>query len=269
MASIVGLSSVMTGILTEAGMALRRRRGRRDPGRRGRRRDQRVPHHRRRPALARGDDRHARAVPRHRRGAARHHGDHRVPRVLDRPRQGQHPRHADPGHHDPVRRARDRVRGAAALHAVRPLALRDRPQQGGRRVLGHRRRAHEVPALPDERHRRGFAGVYFTLLYSNARGDNATGMELSVIAAVLLGGVSIFGGRGALHGVIAGVLLIGTLVERPAPRRRHAPTSSTSSPGCCSCSRWCRQASSPGSAGSGSRRSGRRRGAARRQADSP
>lgn len=57
----------------------------------------------------------------------------------------------------------------------------------------------------------GFAGVYFTLLYSNARGENATGMELQVIAAVLLGGVSIFGGRGALHGVIAGVLLIGTL----------------------------------------------------------
>jgi ribose/xylose/arabinose/galactoside ABC-type transport system permease subunit len=51
----------------------------------------------------------------------------------------------------------------------------------------------------------GFAGVYFTLLYSNARGDNATGMELAIIAAVLLGGVSIFGGRGALHGVIAGV----------------------------------------------------------------
>lgn len=57
----------------------------------------------------------------------------------------------------------------------------------------------------------GFAGVYFTLLYSNARGDNAMGMELQIIAAVLLGGVSIFGGRGAIHGVIAGVLLIGTL----------------------------------------------------------
>ncbi|BAU31223.1 ribose/xylose/arabinose/galactoside ABC transporters, permease components [Microcella alkaliphila] len=57
----------------------------------------------------------------------------------------------------------------------------------------------------------GFAGVYFTLLYGNARGENATGMELAVIAAVLLGGVSIFGGRGALHGVIAGVLLIGTI----------------------------------------------------------
>lgn len=58
-----------------------------------------------------------------------------------------------------------------------------------------------------------FAGVYFTLLYSNARGDNAMGLELQIIAAVLLGGVSIFGGRGALPGVIAGVLLIGTLAS--------------------------------------------------------
>ncbi|MCL8025471.1 ABC transporter permease [Nocardioides bruguierae] len=55
------------------------------------------------------------------------------------------------------------------------------------------------------------AGVYYTLRYGSARGDNATGMELQVIAAVLLGGVSIFGGRGALHGVLAGVLLIGVI----------------------------------------------------------
>jgi rhamnose transport system permease protein len=55
------------------------------------------------------------------------------------------------------------------------------------------------------------AGVYFTLRFSSSRGDNATGLELQVIAAVLLGGVSIFGGRGRLHGVVAGVLLIGVL----------------------------------------------------------
>lgn len=55
------------------------------------------------------------------------------------------------------------------------------------------------------------AGIYFTLRFGSARGDNATGMELGVIAAVLLGGVSIFGGRGALHGVIAAVVLIGAL----------------------------------------------------------
>jgi rhamnose transport system permease protein len=56
-----------------------------------------------------------------------------------------------------------------------------------------------------------FAGIYITLRFGSARGDNATGLELQVIAAVLLGGVSIFGGRGALHGVIAGVLLIGVI----------------------------------------------------------
>ncbi|WP_062378413.1 ABC transporter permease [Demequina pelophila] len=57
------------------------------------------------------------------------------------------------------------------------------------------------------------AGVYYTLRYGSARGDNAMGLELGVIAAVLLGGVSIFGGRGALHGPIAGVLLIGVMAS--------------------------------------------------------
>lgn len=56
-----------------------------------------------------------------------------------------------------------------------------------------------------------FAGLYFTLRFGSARGDNANGLELQVIAAVLLGGVSIFGGRGALHGVVAGVVLIGVI----------------------------------------------------------
>src|SRR5699024_5314490 len=55
------------------------------------------------------------------------------------------------------------------------------------------------------------AGVFWTLRYDSARGDNAMGLELVVVAAVLVGGVSIFGGRGSLVGVIAGVLVIGAL----------------------------------------------------------
>lgn len=58
-----------------------------------------------------------------------------------------------------------------------------------------------------------FAGIFITLRFGTARGDNATGDELTIIAAVLLGGVSIFGGRGSLHGVIAGVLLIGVITQ--------------------------------------------------------
>lgn len=54
-------------------------------------------------------------------------------------------------------------------------------------------------------------GIFWTLRYSSARSDNATGIELAVIAAVLLGGVSIFGGKGSIPGVVSGVLLIGTI----------------------------------------------------------
>lgn len=54
-------------------------------------------------------------------------------------------------------------------------------------------------------------GIFWTLRYSSARSDNATGVELAVIAAVLLGGVSIFGGKGSIGGAIGGVLLIGTI----------------------------------------------------------
>lgn len=55
------------------------------------------------------------------------------------------------------------------------------------------------------------AGIFWTLRYSSARSDNASGLELAVIAAVLLGGVSIFGGRGSIPGAVAGVLLIGVI----------------------------------------------------------
>ncbi|MCW2813351.1 MAG: ATPase [Nocardioides sp.] len=57
----------------------------------------------------------------------------------------------------------------------------------------------------------GFAGLYQTLYAGVARGDSSQNLELQVIAAVLLGGVSIFGGRGSLLGVVAGVLLIAVI----------------------------------------------------------
>jgi rhamnose transport system permease protein len=55
------------------------------------------------------------------------------------------------------------------------------------------------------------AGVVYTARVSSSRADNATGFELDVVAAVLLGGVSIFGGRGTLIGVVLSLGVIGTL----------------------------------------------------------
>jgi rhamnose transport system permease protein len=55
------------------------------------------------------------------------------------------------------------------------------------------------------------AGIFWVLRYSTAQSDSVQGLELSVVAAVLLGGVSIFGGSGGIVGVIGGVLLIRTV----------------------------------------------------------
>lgn len=55
------------------------------------------------------------------------------------------------------------------------------------------------------------AGIFWVLRYSSAQSDSVTGLELSVVAAVLLGGVSIFGGSGGIIGVVGGVLLIRTV----------------------------------------------------------
>jgi rhamnose transport system permease protein len=55
------------------------------------------------------------------------------------------------------------------------------------------------------------AGIFWTFRYASARADNGGGLELSVVAAVLLGGVSIFGGRGRLVGVAVAVVLVGAL----------------------------------------------------------
>ncbi len=54
-------------------------------------------------------------------------------------------------------------------------------------------------------------GVFWVLHYASARYDNATGLELSVVAAVLLGGIDFDGGKGTLGGAVAGVFLLGTL----------------------------------------------------------
>jgi rhamnose transport system permease protein len=55
------------------------------------------------------------------------------------------------------------------------------------------------------------AGVFWTLQYGTSRADTAFGLELQVVAAVLLGGVSIFGGVGSILGVMSGVVLLGAI----------------------------------------------------------
>ena len=54
----------------------------------------------------------------------------------------------------------------------------------------------------------GIAGFIFTSRVTSTRADAATGLELDVIAAVVFGGTSIFGGRGTILGTALGVVTI-------------------------------------------------------------
>src|SRR5690606_31677257 len=57
----------------------------------------------------------------------------------------------------------------------------------------------------------GLAGVLWVSKFASAQGDTASGYELSVIAACVLGGVSIAGGVGKISGIILGSILLGIL----------------------------------------------------------
>ena len=57
----------------------------------------------------------------------------------------------------------------------------------------------------------GLAAVIFVSRVSTTRSDLGTGLELDVITAVVLGGTSIFGGRGTIIGTLLGLILMQAL----------------------------------------------------------
>jgi rhamnose transport system permease protein len=56
-----------------------------------------------------------------------------------------------------------------------------------------------------------FAGILLTLQNASVSYSAGTGLELNVVAIVLFGGVSIFGGRGTIFGVVLSVAIVGSL----------------------------------------------------------
>jgi rhamnose transport system permease protein len=57
----------------------------------------------------------------------------------------------------------------------------------------------------------GLAGVLWVSKFASAQSDTAVGYELNVIAATILGGVSISGGSGKVFGLLLGTILFGIL----------------------------------------------------------
>ncbi len=59
----------------------------------------------------------------------------------------------------------------------------------------------------------GGAGVLWGAEYATVQSGAATGLELTVITAVVVGGVNIFGGGGSIVGAAAGALLLSTVAN--------------------------------------------------------
>lgn len=52
------------------------------------------------------------------------------------------------------------------------------------------------------------AGLLYAARLASVRGDSAFGFELDIITMVLLGGVSVFGGKGSMIGVLLSILIV-------------------------------------------------------------
>ena len=85
-------------------------------------------------------------------------------------------------------------------------------------AIGHNETGARFSGIPVDRYKliiytfsgfmAGLASYIFVSRVSTTRSDMGTGLELDVIAAVVLGGTSIFGGIGTIIGTVLGVILV-------------------------------------------------------------
>ena len=71
----------------------------------------------------------------------------------------------------------------------------------------------------------GLAGVYQFAKLKVGNPISGVGLELKVIAAVVIGGASLSGGRGTVLGTLTGALLMQTIVQRLHATRLEQPGS--------------------------------------------
>ena len=121
-----------------------------------------------------------------------------------------------------LRRRRGRRRLRPPPDRARPQHVRHRRQRRGRAPRRHRHRPLQDRRLRPRRRRSPPSPACSSWPTSPAAPPrSARGWELSVIAGVVVGGVSLFGGAGTLAGGIVGVLLLQVVHERPRRHRRQ------------------------------------------------
>ena len=209
--SILGMTAILIGVFWKniglplpvaIGLAPRRRHLR---GLRQRRHHHPLPR-----AAADRHPRHAGALPRHRRGRLPGPLGARLPRLVLRPRPGRGARRPDPALAPRPRRARSRRSCSPTPPGAAPptpsARTRSRRASPASTSTGPRSPSTPPPASPP----RSPAAIFVSRV-STTRSDMGTGIELDAITAVVLGGTSIFGGRGTIVGTLLGLILIQAL----------------------------------------------------------
>ena len=110
-------------------------------------------------------------------------------------------------------RARAARRRRSALHALRPPRVRDRIERADGAAVRRRDHAHEDARLHAVGARSpGVAGLLQFSKLSVGDPTVAVGLELDVIAAVIIGGGSLLGGRGTVVGTLIGAAIM-TIIQ--------------------------------------------------------
>ena len=206
--STLGLCAIMLGVPVEEYGPAARAGDRPDAGdRRLRRSGERLDHHPGRRAAA---DRHPGdpgPLPRARRGHQPGALGTRLSGLVLRPGPARPRRHPGPALAPGRRRSSCSAIVLARTSFGRTLY-----------AIGNNETASRFSGLPVDRAKliiyglsglmSGLAAWIFVSRVSTTRSDMGTGLELDVIAAVVLGGTSIFGGTGSILGTVLGVVLV-------------------------------------------------------------
>jgi rhamnose transport system permease protein len=107
------------------------------------------------------------------------------------------------------------------LAVVVGVVLHGTPAGRSLYVIGQNKEAARYAGIPVERTKGllfvfsgvicALAGILYTFRLSTAVQGNGVGLELTVVTIVLLGGVSIFGGRGTIIGVVLAIAVLAGL----------------------------------------------------------
>ena len=115
-----------------------------------------------------------------------------------------------------------RGRAVHALHDLWARDLRDRRQRAKRRACPASRCARGcnlVYMLSGAM--AGLAAIVYLARLNSAEADIGEPLTLPAIAAVLIGGTSLFGGVGSLSGTLVGAVILALVSERHEPARRR------------------------------------------------